>query len=161
MDVPASRRTSIDGAGQPARRTLSAAAKRHSWSGYNNGLRPSFAAPPGGYGQVLLRRVAGVDRDSASEDKRSHSAPSSRSPSPGARPSSRSGVPNFSRVLPPRNSTLSTIMEDRSAADSAESLRSRLRSCVVRRWEPTTRTVTPWDSLRRVSSLDPSSFRHQ
>jgi hypothetical protein len=67
-------------------------------------------------------------------------------------------VPNFSRVLPSRTSILSTIMENRSAADSAESLRNRLRSRKVRRWEPDWKTTTPWDSLRRVRRIDPSSF---
>lgn len=162
MDVRASLRTSEDGTGpsQTVRRPQSANRDRHSWSGYNNGPLSSIASPRP-HGRVSFLWVTAEENQSSwSEDERSYSAPSSRSSSPGARPSSRSGVPNFSRVLPSRTSILSTIMENRSASDSAESLRNRLRSCQVRRWEPDWKTTTPWDGLRRVRPIDPSSFEH-
>ena len=177
MDARPSRRTCRDGSVQAVRRSSSAAAaKPCSWSGYNGAQSVGFSSHR--HERLPLDRVTAGDnqpssrsdeersnsapssRSNSATSSRSHSAsssrsnsvPSSRSSSPGALPSSRSGVPNFSRLFPRRTSTLSTVMGNRSAAGSVESLRSRLRSCNVKRWDPYWRTTTPWDRLRRVCS---------
>jgi hypothetical protein len=149
MDARASRSACRDGPAHTVRWSSSAAdEKRHTWLGYNGSL---------GFSSNRHERIpshrftaAGNQPSSRSEEQRSHSAPSSRSSSPGAQSNSRSWVPNFSRLLPSRTASLSTIMENRSAADSVESLRSRLRGCNVKRWDPTWRTTTPWERLKMV-----------
>jgi len=176
MDARPPRRTCRDGSVQAVRRSSSAAAaKPRSWSGYNGAQSVGFSShrherlpldrvtadnQPSSRSDEERSNSAPSSRSNSSTSSRSHSAsssrsnsvPSSRSSSPGAPPSSRSGVPNFSRLFPRRTSTLSTVMGNRSAAGSVESLRSSLRSCNVKRWDPYWRTTTPWDRLRRVCS---------
>jgi hypothetical protein len=150
MDGRASRRAYRDRSFHTVRRSSSA--EDESWLGYNGSQSLDLSSHE--HEGIPPHRVtaAGNQPFSWSEEQRSHSAPSSRSSSPGAQPRSRSWVPNFSRLLPSRTASLSTIMEKRSAADSVESLRSRLRGCNVKRWNPTWRTTTPWEHLKMVCS---------
>jgi len=147
MDGRISRQTCRDGPVQTVRWSSSAA--DDSWLGYNGPQSLGFSSHR--HEGIPPHRVtaAGNQPSSRPKEQRSRSAPSSRSSSPGAQPRSRSWVPNFSRLLPSRTASLSRTMENRSAADSVE---SRLRACNVKRWDPTWRTTTPWESLKRVCS---------
>src|SRR6266480_4442301 len=132
MDLRASRRPCRDG---------SVHTVQCSSSGYNGPQSSAFASHR--YERTPLHWVAAADN----LPERPHSAPSSRSSSPEAQSSSHhSWVPNFSRLLP--SASLSTIMQNRSAG------------CYVKRWDPTWRTTTPWDSLKlvRFCFLSSSSF---
>jgi hypothetical protein len=161
---PVSRRSALDSIVAPEQQPCRSSSlgsgtgksKRYSWSFIrSNSSRSSKDAPP--------RR----NRDPASllsppvDESKGRSTSPARSPlhikanpeSVPERPRSSHGfkfrVPNFSRTLPPRGSTLPTIMESKGIS-SAEMLKSRISSSKVKLWDGRTRTTVSWDGLRRV-----------
>jgi hypothetical protein len=158
MDLHASRRTSVhDPVNLYFRSSSSDGARtprnRHSWGSYTR----SADSSPRRHEQASSSRPRPGHSFDPSHllpvEGRSHSAPVSRAPSPEpprGRQSSRSSVPNFSRVLSQRSSVLPTIMEHKGGSSSADSLKSRLQGTKIKRWDSNSRTTTPWDGLRRV-----------
>jgi hypothetical protein len=130
--------------------------KRHSWSFRSSSSRSRDASPRRNREPASLLSPPASDSRSRSASP-AKSAPQTRVSSPERipeRPRSSHGfkfrVPNFTRTLPPRGSTLPTIMEQKGASP-ADSLRSRMAVTRVKLWDGRTRTTVPWDGLRRVS----------
>lgn len=176
MDArPATRRSSLGSTGtiapepQPSRPS-SSRSKRHSWAfrGYTAPRPPQDAPPKLNREPDSLLAPPSVKRSRSSPSAppgHSRSAPSSRDQSPEptpARPRTSHGfklrVPNFSRTLPERGSTLPTIMEQKGAR-AADSLRSRVAGSKVKQWDGRTRTNVPWDGLRRVGFAAENGLR--
>jgi hypothetical protein len=161
---PVSRRSLFEGSvvepEQELHRSSSTKSRRHSWSFRSRSSRSRDASPNRSHERTsfLSPSPSVVNKSWSPAPRKAVSAPHSPELRPEplpARPRSSHGfslrIPNFSRNLPPRGSTLPTIMEQKGV-QSAETLRSRVSGTKpCRLWDGQTRTTVPWDGLRRVS----------
>lgn len=156
-------------AGRTASLVPGGESKRHTWSFINVSRTHDASLPKRGRERdsLVAPKNAFDNRQYRPPSSGSSSAPhtrvSSPEPQPQPRPRSSRGlpssrllqVPNFSKTLPVRPGTggLPTISESQAKTASMESLRSRVDGSKVKRWEGNTRTTSPWNGIRKVSSI--------